>query len=488
MNHDDQTNLPPDDDQQSSVEEIAGLFNEIAETVAEFITPGKTEFALQNLFDRLNTDPSNRAEWAEPRKGPTPIPPTKITQQECDKAEVFLPGCEATPRRDLHHGQTRRAANHAATGTNQASPEVSDHTSTDSMPATGTIVPRHAGATHARRRHTGHAASSTVDILELLAVPGRDLRILSHDDRQRTWSLVTGMRELLSAYPAGRFGAPGSAMVLEAVAAVSEALIADRNERTAVRLMRAGSPHLQVLGRHDQRGFRVRRAWAEAWSELGYYRMAERLLRRLRGDEQRIKNSADPRTEMLLLWTLVGRDQLPQAAEGFQTLNTSLVRAQEIDISTLGHLECRGNWVLGQQGLVEESAKGYGRVIEGRSTVLGPDDSETLDARHSLGKMLVLNSEGAQAIPLLESLLKVRKSVLGERHPDTLETSKYLCLAGIQAELRNDRALAWTIEELQYILRAQAESHGLGHPMTRDTAARLRHIQETPMTSGRPCP
>src|SRR5580704_1099951 len=106
----------------------------------------------------------------------------------------------------------------------------------------------------------------------------------------------------------------------------------------------------------------------------------------------------DPRTAMLMLWALIGHDQWQQAAAGFQAL-TSLAQSQDISLSMLGHVECRKNWALGQLGLVEESARGYDSVIEGRSAVLGPDDPETLDAQHSLAKMLVLNGQGTQAIP-----------------------------------------------------------------------------------------
>ena len=80
--------------------------------------------------------------------------------------------------------------------------------------------------------------------------------------------------------------------------------------------MRAASAHLKVLGRHDRGGFRVRRAWAEAWSELGHYwPAAGDGFQAANGDEQRVKGFSDPRTAMLLLWALIGRDQLQQAAE-----------------------------------------------------------------------------------------------------------------------------------------------------------------------------
>ncbi|UGT61868.1 tetratricopeptide repeat protein [Nocardia asteroides] len=315
------------------------------------------------------------------------------------------------------------------------------------------------------------AARRPVRLAESLADPARDTRIRSGDDRVATGLLVTGLRELLTGYPVRSFGAAGSGMVLESVAKVAEALIADRDERTALRLIRAAVPHLRVLGGHDHRGFRVRRAWAEAWSELGEHRRAERLLGQLRDDERRVHGAADPRTEMLLLWALGGRGRLAEAAAGFQAL------ALDRDTDLARHLACRRSWVLGKQGATEESIAGYRGVIAGRSAQLGADDAETLDARHSLAKMLVGNGAGEQAVLLLESLLADRARVLGAGHPDTLESAKYLHLARVQAEPLDARLRAHAIEELRSILHSQALRHGLGHPTTRDTTARLRDIQ-----------
>ncbi|MFC8045232.1 tetratricopeptide repeat protein [Nocardia sp. NPDC057353] len=315
------------------------------------------------------------------------------------------------------------------------------------------------------------AARHPVRIAEALADPARETRIRCGDDRENTRLLVAGLRELLTEFPVRLFGAAGSATVLESVAKVAEALIADRAERTALRLLRAAAPHLRVLGGSDPRGFRARRAWAEAWSELGEHRTAERLLRRLRADEQRVLAAADPRTEMLLLWTLVGRGRIPEAAAGFREL------AITEDTDLAGHLACRRSWVLGQCGAAEESAAGYRGVIAGRTEQLGPDDAETLDARHSLAKMWVYNGNGERALLLLESLLADRARVLGVRHPDTLETAKYLYLARVQAEPSDPRLPDLAAEELRSILHRQAERHGLAHPTTRDTAARLRAIQ-----------
>jgi hypothetical protein len=252
--------------------------------------------------------------------------------------------------------------------------------------------------------------------------------------------------------------------------------------------MQAASPHLQVLGCYDQRGFRVRRTWAAARSELGHYRTAERLLRRLRDDEQRVMNFADPWTEIHLQWTFVRRGDVSQAAQGFQILSAGLAaRPDHIDIATLGHLECRWNWVRGQQGLVEPSANGYRRVIEGRSAVLGSDDPATLDARQSLGAMFELNGQLVQAISILESLLEDRKRVLGPTHVDTLETSKSLHLARFRAEPWSDRALDQIVDALRSIHGAQAESHGPGHPTALDTVAQIHAIQ-APLDEARSTP
>ena len=180
-----------------------------------------------------------------------------------------------------------------------------------------------------RSRDISRTADSAMDTLEWLGVPGRDLRVVNPGGREEVKAMLRDLRELLRRCPAGAFGAQASVMILMRVAGLAEALIADRDERTALRLIRAALPHLALLGRWHPAAFEVRRAHAAAWCELGHYRRAERLLRRLSEDERQVFGTDNPWTALLLLWALVGSQQLPQAEAGFRALENHLDQRQE---------------------------------------------------------------------------------------------------------------------------------------------------------------
>jgi hypothetical protein len=316
-------------------------------------------------------------------------------------------------------------------------------------------------------------ADNAMDVSESLTAPGRDLRMMKPSGREETTAITAQLHELLRRCPAGALGAEASAMVLTRAAAVSEALIADRDERAALRLIRAAFPHLMLLGRRHPAAFEVRRARAEALCELGYYRRAEILLRRVSEDEQRVYGADSPRTALLLLWALMGSDHLQKAETGFRALEARLSPPQGTSTPMMWHLQCRYSWLLAQQGLDSESARGYDGVILNRSHELGADHPDTSDARHSKGKMLAVAGKGSQAVTLLQAVADDRARVQGDHHSDTLETLKYLHLARVQAEPRDDRILNHAIETLEQILRIQDNRHGPAYPMSRDTAGQL---------------
>ncbi|MEV6907233.1 hypothetical protein [Amycolatopsis sp. NPDC051071] len=338
--------------------------------------------------------------------------------------------------------------------------------------AAGAVFPRRAGFSLAQSRYVSRIADRVVEGWGSLTVPGGDLRMMSDGDREETRAVVAEWRELLGACPAGVFGAEGSAMVVGTVAALAEALIADRDEHAALNLVHAVSPHLAFLGHRHPAGFEVRRAGAGALSELGLYRQAKTRLRELSEDEQRVFGSADPRTALLPLWALVGQGRLAEAHDGFRSLEDRLTRSPGADTLLL-HVQCRHSWLLGRLGRLVESVNNYARVIVSRTNELGEDHADTLDARHSQQKILVMDGQGAQALSFLQALADDRARVLGDRHPDTLETLKYLHLAHVQAEPGDDRVVARAIRELVEIDRIQRERHGQGHPMLQDTAASL---------------
>jgi tetratricopeptide (TPR) repeat protein len=331
-------------------------------------------------------------------------------------------------------------------------------------------------------RSIGSAADNAMHASDFLAAPGRDLRVMSLSGRAETKAMIVRLRELLRRCPAGVFGPEGSAMVLATVATVSEDLIADRDEHAALRLIRALSPHLVFLGRRHPAAFEVRRARADALSELGQYRRAESMLRLLSADEEQVFGSDNPRTALLLAWALASSGQLSKAEAGFRALDARLARPQDGSPLLQWHLRCKSSWLLGQQGLDSESAASYDSVIINRSHELGADHCDALDARHSKGKMLVFAGAGSQADTLLQAVADDRARVQGDHHPDTLETLKYLHLARVQTEPCDDRVLDRAINGLGHILCLQDRRHGRGYPMSHDTAAqlgRLLQLRET---------
>jgi hypothetical protein len=516
VNHDDLAGLPPADDRQRSVQEIASFFNELAETIAEIVTPEDTESALQKLLDRIQNDQNGDAALGKHRsREPQPLPsPSKMARCASDQAAEVLPKDVETPRLlgDLLDVHTRAAADHGDMATGGPLPRRSDalriedtpgpvdfgnqqrrghpprtndrepdRTPPDTAPITGTIAPRRAGMNLVPGRDIARAADSTIEALAPLTLSSRDLRMMNLSDREETRALIAGARELLSRCPAGALGAQGSATVLAAVAALAQRLIADRDERAALSLVVAASPHLGFLSRHDPVAFEVRRAGAEALSELGWYHQAETKLRRLADDERRACGATDPRTELLLYWAVAGQDRSWKAEEGYSSLERRLTDAKrhpDLD-QLLLHTRCRHAWVLVQLGQTEDSVNAYEQVISDRVRALSLGHAETLDARHSQLKALVLARQFERAIDLFKPLLDDREDVLRADHPDTLETRKYYRVALALAQ-PHDHAIRDAVDDLAEILHIQGKRLGLDHPMSRDTAEwheQLLHIQ-----------
>ncbi|WUH99868.1 sigma-70 family RNA polymerase sigma factor [Spirillospora sp. NBC_00431] len=305
-------------------------------------------------------------------------------------------------------------------------------------------------------------------VVAQLEAYGGELRTMATDDRQGFQAEITELRRLLSGCRAGRFGTDESEIVLGKSAVLAEALIVDRDERTGLALVRAASRHLRFLKTEGPEAFRVRRVLAEAHSELGRYRKAEQLLRKLAGAEKKTFRAAHPRTELLLYWTLIGQGRLDEAEEGFDALMKSLAEPSAPEGLAL-HALCRNAWLLGRLGRTDEAVRAYTRVVSGRTRVLRRDHPDTLDARHSPAKALAAAGMGERALALLDPLLDTRARVQGDRHPDALETLKYRHVARVQVEPRDERVVDVAFRDLREILHVQIRRHGPGHPMCHDT-------------------
>lgn len=325
-------------------------------------------------------------------------------------------------------------------------------------------------------RSVGRAADQAMAVLASLAAPHRDLRTMSPAERAETAAKAEELRELMRRCPAGTFGAERSAVVLASVAAMATARISDRDELAALKLIRTAHPHLAFAGRH-QAACDLQRARAEALCELGQFRWAQSLLHGLSETERQVFGADNPRTAMLLLWAQAMIGQLLEAETGFRDLEARLTQSQDSGTPTLWHVQCRLFWLRGARGQVGESVAGYDGVIRNRSHKLGSDDSDTLDGGHSKGKMLVVNGAGSQAITILQAVADDRARIQGDRHSDTLETLKYLHLARVLAEPRDDRVLNSAIASLERTLRLQVSRHGRRYPMSRDTTTWLSSLR-----------
>ena len=317
-------------------------------------------------------------------------------------------------------------------------------------------------------RSLSRAAERAVAAAESLTAARRDPRSMEPGERAEAAARVRELERLLRGSRAGAFGAEASAAVLKGVASLARKRVSDRDERAAFKLIQVARPHLEFAGPHPA-AFDLQRTHAEALCEIGHPEKAMRLLRGLSNQEKHAFGAVNPNTAMLLLWAQAMTGQVALADRGFSELAARLAKSPA-GVEMLLHVQCRHCWIRGQDRRVSESASGYDSVINDRSRWLGSGHADALDARHSKGKMLVANGAGAQAVTILESVAEVRARVQGDRHPDTLESVKYLHLAQVQQEPRDDRVRRDAIIALDEISHSQVSSHGQDYPMSRDTA------------------
>jgi tetratricopeptide (TPR) repeat protein len=96
--------------------------------------------------------------------------------------------------------------------------------------------------------------------------------------------------------------------------------------------------------------------------------------------------------------------------------------------------------------------------LEKRKRVLGEDHPDTLNTLNNLAGVFALKGEYDRAIPLGEECLEKRKRVLGEDHPDTLESLHDLAeIFGRKGEY--DRAIPLREDHLEKMKRVLGEDH-----------------------------
>jgi hypothetical protein len=315
--------------------------------------------------------------------------------------------------------------------------------------------------------------AQTADEIMAATVPTlegfEDIRALARSHRKKYGKLTARLQELLRQAD-GIVDDEKAAHLLATTASVCEAYVDDRNERFAERLAEAARPLSERLDPDHPAVLAMRQASARTQLHLGRAEPAAVLLRGLLADEIRALGADHPatlRTNMVLAWALVGEGRIGDAEALYHSL---VARVPKDVVSLRQHVHCQLSWTLSLQGRLDEAEAGYDALIEYRSRTSGPLSADTLDTRHSKGKMLVQWNEPVRACAVLGPLLADRRRVLVRNHPDTLETLKYLKIARfLSRSRRNGLQRRSLLRELHRILRIQIERHGPDYSNTRDT-------------------
>ncbi|MEV7230841.1 tetratricopeptide repeat protein [Polymorphospora sp. NPDC051019] len=313
-----------------------------------------------------------------------------------------------------------------------------------------------------------------------------DLRQLRGRWRTRHGRLTTYLERLLR-QPVEAFDPAAATQALGIAASVSGRLVDDRNERAAIRLVELTRP---LADRHPDQPvvLRLRQTSAHAIMQLNDLPQAEQLLRGLHFDHVRVLGEDHEQTldtQRLLAWSLVRQQRLGEARNTFEDLKA---RAQRLT-STPGHLplhvKCMDSWLMRCEGRLEEATGSYLDVVTGRTRVLGPDDPDTLDSRHSLAQVLLATGDLAAARAELKRLHRQWRRGSGAGHPNTLETRKFLAIASARPGFLGTAVLRW---RLRRILAWQTKRVGADHYQslgTRQLLATLPRRRTTPATTRR---
>lgn len=324
--------------------------------------------------------------------------------------------------------------------------------------------------------------------LDVLRVEGDIPRL-----RQRHGLRFTALRlrDLLRLSPRA-FTAGQQARLVATAAVVAKFCVDDRDERLGQELVDAAWAHADDLGSDHAAVLQLLHTTGYLALQLGDYDEAGKIL----GDvADRLTTAfgedhpAALEAQRLQAWNLQEQGQLDEAERGLVTILEALEQTPNADPAQRLHVQCMLGWTQCQQAQrkmrdghteraerrFDESEVTYDAVIFSRGTLLGPDHHDTLDARHSLGKVVLVRGDWRRAHDFLRLVVVDRQRCLGSDHPDTLESRKYTALAA--AAMLGDRRQA--MNELRRILDKQTRLQGPFHPNTIDTRRWLDTLQET---------
>lgn len=281
--------------------------------------------------------------------------------------------------------------------------------------------------------------------------------------------------------PTLAFTAEEKAQLVAAAAIAGKLCVDDRDERLGQELVDAAWPHADDLGFDHTAVLHLLHTTGYVALQLGDHDEAGEILADV-GDRLAAAFGEDHPAALearrLRAWNLQEQGQLDDAEQGLNTILEALEQASDADLAQRLHVLCMLGWTQCQQALrdmrdghteraerrFDQAEATYDAVIFGRATLLGPDHHDTLDARHSLGKVIFARGDCRQAQDVLQQVAADRWRCTNAAHPDTLESRKYVALAAAGLGRRHEAKA-----ELRRILDTQTQVQGPSHPKTRDT-------------------
>jgi len=138
-------------------------------------------------------------------------------------------------------------------------------------------------------------------------------------------------------------------------------------------------------------------------------------------------------------------------------------------------LACRYNLAstLDKQGKYAEAEEEHQAVLKLRKEVLGTKHPDTLRSRNMVaGIILLAQGKYAEAEQECRAVLKLQEEILGAKHPDTLNSRYHLAYV-----LYNLGKHVEAKAEFRTVLRLREEVLGKDHPYTLETHELFRLIE-----------
>jgi serine/threonine protein kinase/tetratricopeptide (TPR) repeat protein len=209
---------------------------------------------------------------------------------------------------------------------------------------------------------------------------------------------------------------------------------------------------------------RVQFAIAYVLHDQGKDADAERLVREVITERERVLGSENPETLKARYWLAVVLSVQGKNAEA-ETEDRAVIDLQErvLGAEHPETLRTRKNLVaaLLDQGKYAEAEAECRAVLKISEKVLGPEDPDTLKMQMDLALAFAYQGKWAEAEAEERAVIKLQEKVLGVEHPDTLVTRGNLAVALHQ---ENKRAEAET--EDREVLRLREKVLGPEHPDT----------------------